>query len=245
MKHLHLLQIECEYNEQQQAIAPVLLQDGDDTILVDCGYPDFGPLLEEAANRQGIRLDSMTALIVTHHDMDHIGSLAALTRAYPRIEIFAHELEQPYIEGKRKPLRKEQAESTLDALPEEAKKGAEQFIRFLQSIEPARVDRTVAHGERLPWCGGIDIVHTPGHTSGHISLYLPACKTLIAGDAVVIEDGRLNIANPRHAWDLKEAVRSVRRLLDYDIERIICYHGGLYDRDVRQALRELVHAYTP
>ncbi|MGG3835917.1 MBL fold metallo-hydrolase [Paenibacillus thiaminolyticus] len=244
MNHIHLLEIEFEYNGQQQAITPVLLQDGNDTILVDCGYPDFTPLLEEAANRQGIRLDSMTALIVTHHDMDHIGSLAALKRAYPRIRIIAHELEQPYIEGERKPLRQQQAESTLDDLPEEAKPDAEQFIRFLQSIEPAQVDRTAAHGERLPWCGGIDIVHTPGHTSGHISLYLPASKTLIAGDAVVIEDGQLNIANPQHAWDLKEAVLSVQRLLDYDIERIICYHGGLFQGDAKHALRELVHAYT-
>lgn len=111
-------------------------------------------------------------------------------------------------------------------MPEEAKPDAEQFIRFLQSIEPAQVDRTVTHGERLPWCGGIDIVHTPGHTSGHISLYLTASKTLIAGDAVVIEDGRLNIANPQQSWDLKEAIRSVHRLLDYDIERILCYHGA-------------------
>lgn len=244
MINVHLLEIEFEYNGQQQAITPVLLQDGNDTILVDCGYPDFTPLLEEAANRKGIHLDSMTALIVTHHDMDHIGSLAALKRAYPHIDIIAHELEQPYIDGTKKPLRLEQAESTLDAMPEEAKPDTEQFIRFLQSIEPAQVDRTVTHLERLPWCGGIDIIHTPGHTSGHMSLYLPASKTLIAGDAVVIEQGQLNIANPRYAWDLEEAVRSVQRLLNYDIERIICYHGGLFHGDAKQALRQLVHAYT-
>lgn len=103
MTHLHPLEIEFEYNGQQRAITPVLLQGGNDTILVDCGYPDFAPLLEEAANREGLPLDSLTALIVTHHDMDHIGSLAALKRAYPHINIIAHELEQPYIEGRRNP----------------------------------------------------------------------------------------------------------------------------------------------
>lgn len=98
--------------------------------------------------------------------------------------------------------------------------------------------------ERLPWCGGIDIVHTPGHMPGHISLYLPASKTLIAGDAVVIEQGKLNIANPQFTLDLDEAVRSVQRLLAYDIEQLICYHGGLFHGDVKQALLELVREYA-
>ncbi|KKO50771.1 hypothetical protein XI25_30785, partial [Paenibacillus sp. DMB20] len=106
------------------------------------------------------------------------------------------------------------------------------------------LDRTVSDGEHLPWCGGIDIIHTPGHTPGHMSLYLPADKTLIAGDAVVIENGQLNIANPQFTLDLDEAVHSVQRLLNYDIERIICYHGGLFQGDVKQALREFVHVYT-
>lgn len=77
----------------------------------------------------------------------------------------------------------------------------------------------------------------------HISLYLPASKTLIAGDVVVIEHGKLNIANPQFTLDLPEAVRSVQRLLDYEIDQLICYHGGLFHGDVKQALRELLHGY--
>lgn len=48
-----------------------------------------------------------------------------------------------------------------------------------------------------------------------------------ARDAVVIEHGKLAIANPQYTLDLPEAIRSVRRLLDYEIEQIVCYHGGL------------------
>ncbi|MGO4546360.1 MBL fold metallo-hydrolase [Paenibacillus sp. 2TAB23] len=240
----HLLDIEFEYNGQKQIITPVLLQDKHDMILVDCGYPNFMPLLEEAANRHNCSLESITKLIVTHHDMDHIGSLAALKRTYPHIEIIAHELEAPYIEGTKKLLRLEQAESTFNALSDDAKPYAEQFIRFLQSIEPAAVDRTVSSGERLPCCDGIEIIHTPGHMPGHISLYLTASKTLIAGDAVVIEEGKLAIANPQYTLDMGEAIRSVQRLLDYDMEQIICYHGGLFDGDVQQALHQLIHTYN-
>lgn len=244
MSRCNILEIEFDYSGQKQTIAPVLLQNEYDIILIDCGYPNFISHLEEAASKYDIALDSLTKLIVTHHDMDHIGSLAALKRAYPHIDIIAHELEAPYIEGKKKSLRLEQAESTLNGLPEEAKPHAEQFIRFLQSVEPVPVDRTVSNNERLPWCSGIDIVHTPGHMPGHISLYLPANKTLIAGDVVVIERGKLNIANPQFTLDMGEAVRSVQRLLDYDIDQIICYHGGLFHGDVKQALRQLIHEYT-
>lgn len=244
MNNVKLLDIEFEHNGQKQVITPVLIEDEQETILVDCGYPNFVPLLEEAAVRSGAALDSITKLIVTHHDMDHIGPLAALKRLFPSLEIIAHELEKPYIEGAQKSLRLEQAESSFDALPDEAKPFAEQFISFLQTIEPAVVDRTVTNGERLPWCGGIEIVHTPGHMPGHISLYLHSSKTLIAADAIVIEEGKLAIANPQYTIDLDEAVRSVQRLLDYDIEHIVCYHGGLFQGDVKQGLRQLADEYN-
>ncbi|MNO37984.1 putative metallo-hydrolase YflN [compost metagenome] len=243
MKYIFPLDIEFEFNGQKQTITPVILRDEHDTILIDCGYPDFIPLLEEAAKQQNLSLNSITRLIVTHHDMDHVGPLAALKRIYPHIEIITHELEAPYVDGSQKAVRIEQAESTFDALPDEEKPGVQQFIAFLQSIEPAAVDRTVASGEYLPWCGGIEIIHTPGHVPGHISLYLSASKTLIAADAVVIEDGQLHIANPQFAWDLDEAVRSVRHLLEYDIEQLICYHGGVFQGDIQKSLRKLLLAY--
>ncbi|GGH21586.1 MBL fold metallo-hydrolase [Paenibacillus segetis] len=239
-----LLDIEFEHNGQQQIITPTLLQDEYDKILIDCGYPNFTGLIEQAVNKYDVTLDSITKLIVTHHDIDHVGSLAAIKWAYPHIQIIAYEMEVPYIEGNKKVIRLEQAESTFNELPEEAKSYVQQFMDTLKAVETVRVDQAVKNGEILPWCGGIEIIHTPGHVPGHISLYLPSSKTLIAGDVVVIEQGKLGIANPQFADDLDEAIRSVRRLLDYDIEQIICYHGGLFQGDVRQALQQLVQEYT-
>lgn len=238
-----VLNIEFEYQGQQQVISPVFIQDESDTILVDCGYPEFLPKIEQLAARHHISIASITKIIVTHHDMDHMGSLAALKRAYPEVTVIAHELDAPYIAGKRKSLRLAQVESTWGELSTEDKQGAEQLKRLLQSVEPAPVDQTVRDQERLDFCGGMEIIHTPGHMPGHISLYLPASKTLIAGDAVVIQEGKLAIANPEFTLDLDEAVRSVRRLLAYDIDQLICYHGGLYKGHVKQALQALLQTY--
>lgn len=33
-------------------------------------------------------------------------------------------------------------------------------------------DRTIKDGKELSYCGGANIIHTPGHTPGHICLYL-------------------------------------------------------------------------
>lgn len=239
MKNCYPLEIEFEHNGEGHSITPVLLQDEHDTILIDCGYPGFTNHLQHAAARHGMPLHSLTKIIVTHHDIDHIGSLAALLRLYPDISVTAHEHEAPYIDGSKKSLRLEQAESTFCSLPEEAKPHAKQFIRSLQSAESAPVHRTVTDGELLPWCGGIRIVATPGHTPGHISLYLPAEKIMITGDAVVIEDGKLNLAHPGYTLYMGDAVRSVERLLDYDISQLICYHGGLFQGNVKKALLRL------
>lgn len=239
MKSCYPLEIEFEYNEELHSITPVLLQDEHDTILIDCGYPGFTNHLQHAAARHGMSLHSLTKIIVTHHDIDHIGSLAALSRLHPDVSVIVHEREAPYIDGSKKSLRLEQAESTFCSLPEDAKPYAKQFIRSLQSVESAPVHRTVTDGELLPWCGGIRVVATPGHTPGHISLYLPAEKTMVTGDAVVIEDGKLNLANPGYTLHMDDAVRSVQRLLDYDIRQLICYHGGLFQGDVKKALLRL------
>jgi len=237
------LDIAFPYGGGQSVITPTLIRDEQDTILVDCGYPAFEARLQSALERHGLDLASVTKLIASHHDMDHIGSLAAIKRAYPGIRIIAHELEAPYIRGEQPSLRLVQAEALFDQMPEESKPGARKFMDMLRTIEPAPVDVTVADGEVLDWCGGIEIVRTPGHMPGHTSLYLPSCATLVAGDAVVIEEGRLELANPQFTLDMEEAIGSVRRLLEYEIERLICYHGGLFAGDAKEGLRLLVEKY--
>lgn len=244
MNQVYVLPIAFEHNGQRQTITPVLLRDEQHMVLVDCGYPGFVPLLEEAADEQGLSLRDLTHIFVTHHDMDHIGALAEMQRAYPQAETVVYELEALYVAGKRKSLRLIQAEASLDGMPEESRQNAEGFISFLESIEPALVHRTEADGALLPWCGGTELVHTPGHMPGHASLFVRESGTMIAGDAVVIEDnGKLGIANPQFTLDMEAAISSVERMLTYPIRELICYHGGLFQGDAKAALTALLREY--
>lgn len=239
------LSVPFQQDGRTQIITPVILQDREHNVLIDCGYPGFLPLLAEAAESHFLPLESLTHAFMTHHDIDHIGALAELQERYPHIETIVYELEALYVRGKRKSIRLIQAESSLASMPEEARPYAEAFINGLKSIKPAQVHRTVADGELLPWCGGTEVVHTPGHMPGHVSLFVRECGTLIGGDAVVIEEnGELGIANPQFTLDLDAALASVERLLAYPVKQLVCYHGGWFQGDARAALKSLLKRYN-
>ena len=110
---------------------------------------------------------------------------------------------------------------------------------MLESIENVDVDITLNDGDTFDWCGGIEIIETPGHMPGHISIYVKESRALIAGDALVVENSKLAIANPQYTLDMKEAKNSIKKLLNYDIDKIICYHGGIYNSDIKNSLDKI------
>lgn len=75
---------------------------------------------------------------------------------------------------------------------------------------------------------------------GHISLYVEMEKVLIAGDALVIENEKLCMAMPQFVLNMQDAQESIRNLQNYDIEKIICYHGGLYTSNIKESLKKIV-----
>ncbi len=99
--------------------------------------------------------------------------------------------------------------------------------------------RTVEDGEELPYGGGTVVIHTPGHTPGHLCLYVKQAKVLIAGDALNVEEGRLIGPRPQHTADIDAARRSLKKLAEYDIETVICYHGGMYRGEPNQRIAAL------
>lgn len=179
------LPISFPWEGDGQTIFPTLLLDEIHTVLVDCGYPGFLPLLEQAMENLRLSAGQLTEVVITHHDDDHMGSLAQLRTRYPKVRVLAHEAEVPYISGRKKSLRLVQAEALQPTLPKEAQAWGRQFCQRLAAVEPAAVDQTLTDGQLLPWCGGCQVLATPGHTPGHISLYLPTLHAVITGDAAV------------------------------------------------------------
>ncbi|MEG0774992.1 MBL fold metallo-hydrolase [Clostridium sp.] len=240
MNEVIALEITFNFGDGINSIYPVILKDEKEMILIDCGYKHFLSLIKKAVEAKGINLNELTKIIITHHDFDHMGSLAEFKREYPNIEIISSYDDEKYISGKEKSLRLQQAELLHDSLPQDQKKDAENFQKLLKSVECVKVDMMVKDKDILPWCGGVEVIATPGHMPGHISLYLKEFKTLISGDALVVENGELVIANPNYTLDMGEAKKSIEKLLNYDIEKIICYHGGIYTENIKDSLEKIL-----
>ncbi|MWV43269.1 MBL fold metallo-hydrolase [Paenibacillus sp. HJL G12] len=227
-------------------IHPTLIHDDHHAILVDSGYPGQIPLFTQALESHGIRIQDLTHVILSHQDIDHIGSLPAMLQLTDnRIEVLASEGEKPFIEGdqmilKITPEALAAAEAMLPAnVPEEWKQA---FLSTLKNPPQSPVNRVIHDGDVLPMCGGIEIIATPGHTPGHISLYHIPSKTLIAADALRVVDGRLCGPDPEQTLNMTQAMDSIAKLAGYNAESVICYHGGLYRDNVPQALQNLVRS---
>ena len=240
MNKLTVLELKFDYNGSVNSIFPAILTDENEMILVDCGYPNFLNLIKDAAKSNGIDISRLTKIIITHHDYDHMGALAEFKREYPNIKVLSSVDDEKYISGKEKSLRLQQAEKIYEDLPEAEKENARNFHQMLEAIEAVDVDECLKDKDSFPWCGGIEIISTPGHMPGHISIYAKESKTLIAGDALVVENNKLSIANPQYTLDMDEAKKSIKKLFNYEIDRIICYHGGIYIGNIKESLKNII-----
>lgn len=242
--NLFILDVTFTVDGRQGTLYPVVLQQGSETVLVDCGYAGFLPLLQEAMEKHGLSLSDLTGVIITHHDIDHMGALAELKARYPALRVYASEVEKRYVDGSQKSLRLQQAEDLYACLPEDQKPWALEFQQRLKRVQPAAVDEIIPLDADLPFMSGVRVVATPGHTPGHISLYVPELKTLVAADALACQDGVLDMANPQFTLDMPQAIASIEKMQQLELDRVVCYHGGEVKGDIKAQLSDLLNQYA-
>ena len=202
----------------------VLVWDDKDVVLIDTGLPEQLELIRNAVEKTGFSLERITKIILTHLDEDHVGCAKHLREL--GAEIMAHEKEVPYIQG-------DSVSPKLLAMAERLRSATEEELAYYASVQEAapkmfvHVDRVLKDGEALPFCGGIEVIHTPGHTPGHISLLLKSGNILVTGDAANASDGILTGPNPEYTLDMPKAQESFEKLKKLNPDFIICYHGGV------------------
>lgn len=209
-------------------MCPVLIWDDEDAVLIDTCLPGNEERLINAIQSAGIEPDRLSAIILTHQDMDHIGCVKPLIERHPGIKVIAHEAEAPYIQGDKTPVKVENmARGITENTPEEERSFFEQFKgAFVKRA--VHIDEPLADGQKLPMCGGITVIHTPGHTPGHMCLFLERDNVLVVGDALNISEGKLVGPSEQYTADMDQALCSLAKLTDVPAETVICFHGGAY-----------------
>src|SRR5215211_2364272 len=207
----------------------LIVDEEDGNTLVDAGLPDQVEAINAALVEAGIGVRDLRRIIFTHQDLDHVGSGAALVRQSDAT-VLAHPADSPHIEGSLRPLK-----FTPEMLEQRP-----QMREVLERLEPVGVDEHLEDGDRLDLAGGTRVIFTPGHTPGHLCLYLERSKVLVAGDALTAEGGHLNGPNPSMTLEMRPAMQSIRRLADLEIDTIVCYHGGVVGEDANGQLRRVI-----
>jgi glyoxylase-like metal-dependent hydrolase (beta-lactamase superfamily II) len=156
-----------------------LLRDDDGQVtLIDMGIASSGKKVIAALRSIGSDPSEVTRLMVTHAHPDHAGGAAYVAKETGRpVDVHADDAE--YLRSGSLPPRDETIRLTR------------LFSRFPDpKLAPVTVGEELGDGQVVPFAGGIRVIHTPGHSPGHVSYLHEDSGTLITGDAIFNVLGR-------------------------------------------------------
>src|SRR6056297_2974915 len=179
MKGVYTLPVEAEFGEKPLSLHPVVVELNRGLALIDTGMSTTTDQLTQRINEIGYSLEEIQLLILTHQDGDHAGG-GSFVLEHSGATVCTSSIEASPISGEIKPRG-----------PKE-----NQYPPVPVDIEciGGTVFRTVA--------GPMEVIETPGHTPGHLSLFLRNSGTVIAGDALVIHKGKLAGPHPKMSEDM-------------------------------------------
>ncbi|MGV6813626.1 MAG: MBL fold metallo-hydrolase [Phycisphaerales bacterium] len=150
--------------------------------LIDAGFPRHYHVLVEGLKLIHKSVADIEAIVLTHAHADHIGFASRVHRE-SGAPIYIHEVE---MNKARKALQLPWIGLVSNAW---RSFGREILIKGtlngVFSCATVSVMKPIADGDTLDIPGSLRVIHTPGHTPGHIMLHNPESGVLFAGDAAV------------------------------------------------------------
>ena len=197
-------------------------------VLIDAGLKSSGPKIKRMAETLFGADSKPSAILLTHGDFDHTGSLIALADEW-EIPVYCHYLELPYLRGKSS---YPPPDSTVNG-------GLMAKIAWMYPKKPINVEHRLnilPPDGRVPFLSEWQYLYTPGHAPGHVSFFRKKDKVLIAGDAVVttIQESAMSVMKqtkklsgpPKYfTYDWQAARHSVLDIAELKPEVIAAGHG--------------------
>lgn len=181
--------------------------------LIDSGTGRNFKAVKQNLSNLGLKPSDINLLINTHCHFDHTGGDLDFRKA--GCEVAIHEVEADL-------LRK-----------------GDRFVTMAQSfgieLEPIEVARELRDGDRISLGRTVlEVIHTPGHTQGSISLYEPSHRTLFSGDTVFCGDvGRTDLPTS----DGKALGLSIQKLSHLRLDKLYPGHGPSAEKDAQEQMQ--------
>ena len=125
------------------------------------------------------------------------------------------------------------ASEIMEAAPEVAAYAGAEDISAISVPLPLT---PVEDGDRV---FDLQIVTTPGHTAGSISVFDPVSGILVAGDALRTEGGKPGLPGGQFTENMDEAIQSVAKLAELGFETLLVGHGDPIESGASAAVAEL------
>jgi glyoxylase-like metal-dependent hydrolase (beta-lactamase superfamily II) len=197
-----------------------LLDNGTDLTLIDTLFDTDARQVLERIGSIGRSIQDLKRILLTHGHRSHLGGLATLKRL-SGATVYSHEWEADIIAGERTA----QPVTIIPMRP----LGTYWRVYYLQfgaalgrgKHPPCTVDSTLNDGDTV---GPVRVLHTPGHTPGHLAFWWPEHRVLFAGDAIVTYPV-FEAGWPAFNLNPTQQRNSLRRMADLGAEVLAVGHG--------------------
>ncbi|MBP7331589.1 MAG: MBL fold metallo-hydrolase [Firmicutes bacterium] len=204
--------------------------------------------LQEGLFSLGVAVKDIERVVLTHNHSDHSG-LAAWLAEQAQARVFTHKLEIRKLTFEYSYYQERYPFFFESGLPDsELKDILDDTDPVAKPVLPEPFIEAVAGGEELHFDGGsLQVLHLPGHTSGHICLYNPVGRELLAGDFMlkhitpnpVMEADYPDFSKRSPA--LRQFLDSLKKIAEMDVRIILPGHGENIDDNRALAEKSLQH----
>jgi glyoxylase-like metal-dependent hydrolase (beta-lactamase superfamily II) len=214
--------VDLHFLNTPRVIATAILHGPGGVALIDPGPSSTLPTLRQSLERAGIRMSDVREILLTHIHLDHAGSTGTLVRDNPSLRVYVSQIGAPHLIDPSK------------LVASAARLYEDQMQRLWGDVLPVPESSItpLAGGERITAGGrALDVVHTPGHASHHVSYFDADAGLACVGDTAGIrlrDDGFILPPTPPPDVDLEAWRRSLAAIGDRRPETLFITHFGHY-----------------
>lgn len=196
---------------------------GDQTTLIDTGTPGKQEnILNYLQNVLKGKLEDIKTIVLTHHHMDHTGSLYELKKI-TNADVAAYKDDVDIISGEK---------PSSDPI----------YMRFVSrlmatftSYKFIKPDIGLQENDMVD---NYRVIHTPGHTPGSIALYNSDNGVIFVGDTLTYNGNKVG-GPPSFLINDREALKkSVKKISDFNPRIMLSGHGKPLIEDTSEMIKD-------